>query len=804
MMQDIRFGVRMLLKSKVFTAVAVLMLALGIGANTAVFSIVDAVLLQALPYAEPERLVVLGGLNRQRGNGTFTFSHQQWQVLQEQHQAFAEMAGYAGESFTLTGVEEPERLQATRVSASFFQVFGLQPALGRAFLPGEDQPGGNQVVVVSYSLWQRRFGANPQLIGKTLTLNGRYYTVIGIMPPSFQFPSNRVEVWAPGVFEVNIFTPEQVRNGASYLLAVARLKSGATLEQAQAELLLQRDQQQNPAQSKANPKVEIQAKLLQDSLVENVRTHLLVLWGVVSLVLLLVCVNTANLLLARAATRQKELAIRAALGAGRLRIVRQLFTESILLALPSSVLGLLLAVWGVKLLLAAGPDFIPLAREVGVDGRLLGYLLALSLLTGVLSGLAPALRLSKSDLHAPLKDEVASVSESLSGNRLRSLLVVAEVALSFVLLAGAGLLVRSYWRLEQVPLGVNPQGVLTMGISLPPAKYPEPHQKTAFYDEVLQRVDALPGVQSAAITLGLPLSISLVTQVLKEGRPEGTDGERLAAVWTPISPGYFRTMGIPLLKGRVFNERDQANAPNVVIISEGLARQFWPREEPLGKRITVSRNSLPSEIVGVVGEVKNNKLESDSLLQIYTPYPQRPWPSMSLVIRVAGDPLSMTTAVRNQVLAVDKDQPVTGVQTMEQVIAASKSQSRFTTQLISSFALVALTLAAFGIYGVMSFSVAQRRHEIGIRMALGAQAGAVLRLIIRRGMMLTLLGVGIGLGGAWALARLIKGLLFGVSETDPVTFGLIALLLTGVAGLACWVPARRATKVDPIIALRYE
>jgi len=642
------------------------------------------------------------------------------------------------------------------------------------------------------------------LVGKTLTLSGKNYTVIGIMPSSFQFPTNRVELWAPGVSEVSIFTPEQVRNGAGYLLAVARLKPGVGLKQAQAELQIasRRDQQQDPTKGNARPEVEIQAKLLGDSLAEDMRARLLVLWGIVSFALLIVCANTANLLLARATKRQKELAIRAALGASRLRVIRQLFTESILLALLGGVFGLLLAVWGVKLLLAAGPDFIPLASEVGVDGRLLGYLLALSLLTGVLSGLVPALRLSKSDLHAPLKDEGSSVSESLSGNRLRSLLVVAEVALSFVLLAGAGLLVRSYWRLEQVPLGVNPQGVLTMGISLPPAKYPDPHQKTAFYDEVLQRVNALPGVQSAAITLGLPLSISLVTQVLKEGRPEGTDGERLAAVWTPISPGYFRTMDIPLLKGRVFNERDQANAPNVVIISEGLARQFWPHEEPLGKRITVSRNSLPSEIVGVVGEVKNNKLESDSLLQIYTPYPQRPWPSMSLVIRVAGDPLSMTTAVRNQVLAVDKDQPVTGVQTMEQVIAASKSQSRFTTQLISSFALVALTLAAFGIYGVMSFSVAQRRHEIGIRMALGAQAGAVLRLIIRRGMMLTLLGVGLGLGGAWALARLIKGLLFGVSETDPVTFGLIALLLTGVAGLSCWVPARRATKVDPIAALR--
>src|SRR5262245_35266406 len=563
MMQDIRFGVRMLLKSKAFTAVAVLMLVLGIGANTAVFSIVDAVLLQALPYAEPERLVVLGGLNRQRGNGTFTFSHQQWQVLQEQHQSFAEMAGYAGESFTLTGVEAPERLQATRVSTSFFQVFGLQPALGRAFLPGEDQPGGNHVVVVSYSLWQRRFGANPQLIGKTLTLNGRYYTVIGIMPPSFQFPSNRVEVWVPGVFEVNIFTPEQIRNGASYLLAVARLKSGATLEQAQAELLLQRDQQQNPTQSKANPKVEIQAKLLQDSLVENVRTHLLVLWGVVGLVLLLVCMNTANLLLARAATRQKELAIRAALGASRLRIVRQLFTESILLAMLSSVLGLLLAVWGVKLLLAASPDFIPRAREISVDGRLLGFSLALSLLTGLLSGLAPALKLSKSDLLTTLKGGGHSTLSNISGNRTHSLLVVAEIASSFVLLVGAGLLVRSYWRLGQVPLGINPQYVLTLGISLPQAKYPEPHQKVTFYDEVLHRISALPGVQSAALTLGLPLSVSLMTQVVREGQPAAPEGERIGAVWTPVSPGYFQTMEIPLLKGRVFTERDQASAPTV-------------------------------------------------------------------------------------------------------------------------------------------------------------------------------------------------------------------------------------------------
>jgi putative ABC transport system permease protein len=414
------------------------------------------------------------------------------------------------------------------------------------------------------------------------------------------------------------------------------------------------------------------------------------------------------------------------------------------------------------------------------------------------------MKLSKCDLQTPLKDEWPGVSQALSGARLRSLLVVAEVSLSFVLLTGAGLLARSYWRLEQVPLGVNPQRVLTMGVSLPPAKYPEPHQKTAFYDEVLQRVNALPGVQSAAITLGLPLSISLMTQVLKEGRSEGADGERLAAVWTPISPDYFRTLGIPLLKGRIFNERDRANAPNVVVISERLARQLWPYEEPLGKRIVVSRNSQPSEVIGVVGEVKNNKLEADSLLQIYTPYPQRPWPSMSLVIRTTGEPLSMATAVRNQVLAVDKDQPVTGVQTMEQIIASSKSQSRFTTQLISSLALVALILAAFGIYGVMAFSVEQRTHEIGIRIALGARAGAVLRLLISQGMILSLLGVGLGLGGAWALTRLIRELLFGVSAADPLTFAVIAVLLAGVALLACYIPARRATKVDPMTALRHE
>ncbi len=820
MWQDLRFGARMLLRKPGFTLIAIITLALGIGANSAIFSVVNSVLLRELPYREPQRLVMVWSdrplQQAQTGWREFPFAAADFRDLRDQNQSFEQMAAFGAQPLNITGSGEPELLGGVCASANLFALLGVEARHGRVFLPEEDQPGNNRVVVLSDGLWQRRFGSDPKIIGQTISLDNEPYTVIGVAPPGFQFPPNDS---LPAAYqfprEVNFYTPlaltrEQWNNrGPAYLTAIARLKSQTGFEQAQAELvgIAERLARQYP-ESNRNESVRLVA--IQQQVVGKIQTALLALLSAVGFVLLIACVNVANLLLARAAARQKEMAIRAALGAGRWRMIRQLLTESLLLAVAAGALGLLLAVWSVDLLRTIVPDNFPRAAEIGVDARVFGFTLVVSLLTGVIFGLIPALRGSRTDLNEPLK-EAGRSSGGSSRNRLGGLLVVSEVALALLLLAGAGLMLRSFIRLMSVDPGFDPQNVLTVAIGLPQSKY-RPPQRAAFFQQLLERLRALPGVRSVGAVFP-PLGAGEAGAGFSiEGRPPAAPGEPRLAAPRWVSPDYFKAMKIQLLKGRVFTESDSMDTLPVIIINEAMARQYWPNEDPIGRRVSSTDDNLWRdkplwrEIVGVVKDVRYTALDTEARAQMYTPFTQVPpfFSGRTLVARTDGDPLSFVAAVRGQVQAIDKDQPISRIHTMEELLARSVSERRFNLLLLATFAGVALLLAAVGIYGVMSYSVEQRRHEIGVRMALGAQPADVLRLLLRQGMKLVAMGVAIGLAAASAMTRLISTLLFSVRATDPVTFGAIALLLTVVALLACYIPARRATKVDPMIALRFE
>ncbi|HEX8651881.1 MAG TPA: ABC transporter permease [Pyrinomonadaceae bacterium] len=807
--QDLHYGVRMLLRNPAFAFVAVMTLALGIGANTAIFSVVNAVILRPLPYESPEQLVRVGGANLRTGRAMGSFSPQDFYDWRERNTVFEQVAAYDGWSPGLTGTNEPERIEAARVSASFFSILRAKPEIGRAFLPGEDQPGNNMVVVLGHSLWKRRFGADPGIINSQVTLNGASYTIVGVMPASFETPRftrsilAEPELWAPFAPNLNDWT----RGGRAVDAAIARLKPGVTLEQADAELkAIARQLEQQYPDTNAGQSVSVAS--LHESLVGKSRTALLVLLVAVGFVLLIACANVANLLLARAAARQKEIAIRTALGAGRLRIIRQLLTESVLLAGLGGALGLLSALWTTDLLIAGAADALPRLNGTVVDAHVLGFTLLVSLLTGIAFGIAPALQASRPDLNEMLKEGGRTSALGGARARVRSLLIVAEVAVSLVLLIGAGLLIRSFLRLQEVRPGFNPEHVLALEMFLPGIKYPEDHQHIAFYEEVLRRTRALAGVEAAGVVSVLPVSDNYDRIGFSvEGEPPPPPGEGPDADRYMISSGYFQALAIPLQSGRQFNEDDgRADAQPVVIINETLARRYWQTSAlALGKRVRVGDERRPwRTVVGIVGDVKQYGLDTPSTMQVYLPHQQSPSQQMTLVVRAGGDPASQTAAVRNEIWAVDKDQPVYNIRTMEQVLAKSIAGRRFNMLLLGIFAGVALLLAAVGIYGVISYSVTQRTHEIGIRMALGAQGSDVLKMVVGQGMVLALIGVGIGMIASFALTRVISSLLFGVSATDPFTFGGIALLLTVVAFLACFIPARKAAKVDPMVALRYE
>jgi putative ABC transport system permease protein len=807
--QDLRYGARTLLKNPGFTAIAVITLALGIGANTAIFSVVNAVLLRPLQYAEPDRIIQIWQTFPQLGSNQVTVSAPEFLDYKDQNHVFERIAAFRPQGFTLMGGSEPERILGFRVSADLFPLLGVAPTLGRAFLPEEDQLGSLRAVVLSHSAWQRRFGSDVAVIGKSLTLDGESFTVVGVMPPDFHFPPQSLqnELWTNVPFDSNDLN----RPGWRPLGMIARLKSGVSMDQANAELkaIAGRFPVSGPAPS-------AYAVSLHEQVVGRVRRALLVLFGAVSFVLLIACANVANLLLSQAAARQREMAIRAAIGASRARLIRQLLVERMPLALLGGGVGLLLSVWIVEMLVSVNPDNIPRTNEIGIDLRALGFTLAVSLLTGIVFGLTPAWQSSKLDLNESLKEGGRGTAVSFRRFSLRSLLLVAEVAMSLMLLIGAGLMTNSFARLLRVDPGFDPRGVLTMQVALPQSMYSEIHQRSFFFEQALERIRRLPGVQSAGMTSALPLNGNPDFGFTIEGRTPSAPGDVPQTGWRSISPDYLQTMGIPLRRGRHFNEQDHEKAVLVAIINETMARRFWPDEDPLGKRIKLGGPQRPypwMSIVGVVGDVKHDGLDTPVGPEMYMPYAQTPFsqmpaglrfPPMSLVARSNLDHSSLAAAARAEIKVLDKDQPVTNIMTLDQLLANSISQHRFYLLLLAFFASIALILAAVGVYGVVSYAVRQRTHEIGVRMAFGAQAGDALMLIIKHGMKLTLIGALIGLAGALALTRLIKTLLFDVSATDPLTFIVIALLLIGVALLACWIPARRATKVDPMVALRTE
>jgi putative ABC transport system permease protein len=800
LIRDIRYGIRSLLKRPGFTVVAVLTLALGIGANTAIFSVVNAVLLRPLPFPEPERLVVLTERSPQLRRVGFSMAD--LFDFKEQASSFEGFAGFYSEPINWGSSQGAEPLTASYITADFFTTLGAQPAMGRAFVPAEDHRGAEQIVIISQKVWRERLRGDPNVIGQTAALDGRPFTVVGVAPAGFRL-DNEVELWLPmGLFP---YQRDRVNHWSMY--AIARLKPGLTLQTARAEMetIARRLGEQYP---ETNAELSAGAISLHEDMVGEIRPSLLLLLAAVGFVLLIACVNIANLLLVRGAARQKEMAIRMALGAGRVRTIRQLLTESLVLALLGGGVGILLAFQGIDLALALGGAEIPRLHEVTIDFRVLAFSLAASLAAGLLFGLAPAVQTTKPGLTNPLKE--SGRSNSSGHQRLRGALVISEIAVALVLLIGAGLLLRSFALLRGVSPGYQSDHVLTVQIALPRTKYRDDLDKARFTEQALERVRHLPGVAQAAGSFPLPVyGRAWGMSYSVEDEPPPAPDQFPDAQVASVSPGFFSTLQIPLRQGRDFTSSDTQPAPAVVIIDETLARRHWPNESPIGKRLTIRRDDRPRAIVGLVGSVRNVGLGESVRPQIYIPHEQRILgtslvPFVFLALRTAVGPMSLTAAVRSKVAEVDPDAAISEIAPMDALLDNSVAERRFSALLLGAFSTLALILAAIGIYGVMSYVVTQRTREIGVRMALGARSNDVLRLVIGQGMVLTLIGVAIGLIAAFGLTRLMKNLLFGVGAADPLTFASVALLLVLIALLACWIPARRATKVDPMVALRYE
>jgi predicted permease len=805
-LQDLRFGARMLRKNPGFAIAAIFTLALGIGGNTAIFTITSSVLLKALPYQAPQELISLDAQSKDEQSHCCTLNR--FDLVRDRSQSFSGVVAAASDNFNLTGRGEPVQVPSARVSANFFDLLGVKPQLGRFFVPDEGQPAGKPVIVISDGLWHSRFGGDPGVISQTIALDGTPYDIIGVLPAGIQFPFLApADVWTPRYFEHSLFTTQRLRMGVGYLTIIGRLRPGVSRDRAVAEmnLLHQQYHQENPAAPDADAGLSMIVTDLQDSVVANIRGMLLMLSGAVGVVLLIACANVASLLLSRALSRRKEIAVRAALGAQRSALIRQLLTESVLLAFLGGVLGLGLSWAATRYFATLGNNNLPQGMPITMDARVLLFMLAISVLTGILFGIFPALQLSRTNVNQTLRDEGRGSTGGHRRMQLRGLLVVGQVALSLMLLIGAGLLVRSFSRLLTVEPGFDPQNVLTMNVSLPTVKYADAQKQVAFFDDLSRRVSALPGVRSAAISAALPLVPKRITPVLPEGQPEVSLAERPFIIIEAISPAWFRTMRVPLQAGREFTDADNAQSPKVVIVNQALARRYWPNENPVGKHIMVGRQTA-SEIVGVAVDVKNRGLALDAAPQLYLPFPQLPWGNMNLLVRTTANPNAMVSAVRAQVAAVDSDQPVTNIQTVDEIVDGSRAQPRFILLLLGVFSAVALVLAIIGIYGVLAYSVAQRRQEMGIRLALGAEKSDILRMVVRYGLTLTMTGVVIGLVAAlalsWIMASMLSGLLYKISARDLTTFVLAPVVFLVISLLASYLPARRATQVDPNEALR--
>ena len=800
--KDIRYGIRSLARHPGFTAIAVITLALGIGANTAIFSVVNAVLLRPLPFADPERIVWLWDTQPQLSNAPASLpDFLDWK---EQNRSFEHLAAFQSGNMFLDAGNGTEDVPVGLVTPETFELFRVRPVLGRTFTDAETLPGErSRLAVLSYSMWQNQFGSDPNVVGRTIQLSGTAHTIIGVMQAGFSFP-DRAQLWRPLPID-----PKELDRGPHYLRVLGRLKRDVSLGQAQADIsaVAARLAQQYPEKIAGHG---VKLERLTDVVVGDVGLALFVLLGAVGFVLLIACANLANLMLARVGARQKEIAVRTALGASRLHIVRQLLTESIMLAVVGGAAGLLLAIWAVSWVVSLSPDTIPRVREISVDPRVAGFTLLISIVTGVLFGLAPALQVSRPDLTDALKESGRTTS-GLRGSRLRGALVMSEVALSLVLLVGAGLMIRSFAKLNQVDPGFSPDRVLTLGVTLLRNKYPADEQVGPFYSQILERAAATPGVLSVAAISELPLSGSNTSDYFTiEGRPAVTKEEEPLTEYRIVTPRYFESMGIGLLAGRDFAETDTRQSPNVVVINDAFARRHFGQESPLGHRIKLQGQERdPLLIVGVVGNVRDFGLDEQPTPEAYVPFLQDPLSktyqrSMTIVARTRSDPGGLAASLRTALTSMDKSLPVNAIKPMTDYLHDSLSRRRFNMVLLIAFSGVALVLAAIGIYGVISYGVAQRTREMGIRMALGARSRDVLKLVVRQAMMLTLGGVALGLLASFALTRLMKSLLFSVSVTDPLTFAAIALLLTLIALLACLIPAVRATKVDPLVALRYE
>lgn len=800
-LNDMQFGWRSLLKRPGFFAIAVLTLGLGIGANSAIFSTVNAVLLRPLSFPDSESLVLLEGVHTRQGISQSNMSVPDIVDWQNQNQSFEHLAGFITGGVLMMSNEETERVLSAGVSGDFFALMRTNPALGRTLQPDDARTGHDNVAVLSYGLWQKRFGGDPSVIGTKVMISGDNTTIVGVMPNGFEFPQ-QAELWWPLILD-----GAAERRDNRYVNVVGRLKPGVTVEQANVDI---NAINQRLAQTyvETNAGWSTRVTNLRERTVTGLRTSLLVLLGAVAMVLLIACANVANLLLARVTSRQKEIAVRTALGASRWRIVRQLLTESLLLSIIGGVVGFGLSVWLTRLLIAVSPANSPRFDEIGIDRRVFLFTLGITLLTGFVFGVAPALQASKLDLNQNLKESGRRGAGGARHNRLGSLLIVSEIALSFMLLVGAGLLVRSFMRLSEVSPGFTPNNILTMRMGLTPGKYQQGEPRAQIFSQAVEKIKAVPGVESAGGVLSMPLggdTFNVGRSWIREGRPF-TPEESANAAYLVITPDYFKTLQIPLSAGRAFTDQDNNNAPKVVIINESMARQAWPGESAIGKRITIWRDEkFPREVVGVVGDVKAS-LDTDPRAQMYVPYAQdATWGSLTFVIRTTtSDPASLAPAVRSEIRSLDKSLPVYNVKTMDDVLAASVADRRTSMLLFSTFAVVAMLLSMIGIYGVTAYYVTQRTHEIGIRMALGAQLRDVLTLVLKRGVSLALIGLAVGLAGAFALTRLLATLLFGVKPVDVVTFAAVSVCVIAVAVIACYLPARRATKVDPLVALRYE